>query len=194
MTPGSTPSSAAIVAAASALSRLNRPPSGDVACATPRHVNVVPRRRRPPPSTASVGPVPDRRDLRRRRGAGGRAGRRGTRPPGRPGSGSNSRALASKYASIVPWKSRWSWLRFVNPATANRVPSTRCCARAWDDTSIATAAPGAGEARPAGPGARAPRGWCAARTACRSPRSAGPTASKIDAEEVARRSSCRSCR
>ena len=39
---------------------------------------------------------------------------------------------------MVPWRSRWSWLRLVNAAAAKRVPSTRCIARPWLDTSIAT--------------------------------------------------------
>ncbi len=37
------------------------------------------------------------------------------------------------------WKSRWSRPRLVNTATAKRVASTRCMARACDDTSIETA-------------------------------------------------------
>ena len=54
-------------------------------------------------------------------------------------SGAKSGAFASKYASIVPWWSRWSRLRLVNAATSKTIPSTRCCVRAWEDTSMATA-------------------------------------------------------
>ena len=52
-------------------------------------------------------------------------------------SGVNSEAFAAKYSSNVLWKSRWSWVRLVNPATAKRAPSTRPSASAWLDTSIA---------------------------------------------------------
>ena len=52
---------------------------------------------------------------------------------------SNSTALAAKYASMVPWWSRWSRLRLVNAATSKTMPSTRCWARAWEETSRATA-------------------------------------------------------
>ena len=38
------------------------------------------------------------------------------------------------------WKSRWSWLRLVNAATAKRTPSTRCSSSACEETSIAHAA------------------------------------------------------
>ena len=38
------------------------------------------------------------------------------------------------------WKSRWSWLRFVNAATAKRTPSTRRSSSACEETSIAHAA------------------------------------------------------
>mmetsp|Transcript_118 Transcript_118/g.471 ORF Transcript_118/g.471 Transcript_118/m.471 type:complete len:204 (+) Transcript_118:1235-1846(+) len=51
----------------------------------------------------------------------------------------NSSALASRYASIVPWKSRWSDVRFVNTATSKSTHSTRPCASAWLETSIAVA-------------------------------------------------------
>ena len=40
-------------------------------------------------------------------------------------SGVNSRALVWKYSSMVPCRSRWSWVRFVNPATSNTTASTR---------------------------------------------------------------------
>ena len=33
--------------------------------------------------------------------------------------------LGGEYASIVPWKSRWSCVRFVNTATSKAIPSTR---------------------------------------------------------------------
>ena len=52
--------------------------------------------------------------------------------------GSKSDALARKYSSIVPCRSRWSRPRFVNTAASNVVPSTRCSASACDDTSITT--------------------------------------------------------
>ena len=48
----------------------------------------------------------------------------------------NSRAFASPYAAIVPWKSRWSCVRFVNAATRKRTASTRSSASPWLDTSI----------------------------------------------------------
>ena len=51
----------------------------------------------------------------------------------------NSSAFASRYASTVPWKSRWSDVRFVNTATSKSTQSTRPCARAWLETSIAVA-------------------------------------------------------
>ena len=38
------------------------------------------------------------------------------------------------------WKSRWSWLRLVNAATAKRTPSARRSSSAWEETSIAHAA------------------------------------------------------
>jgi len=38
---------------------------------------------------------------------------------------------------MSPWKSRWSWLRFVNTSTANRTRSSRCSSDACDDASIA---------------------------------------------------------
>ena len=52
------------------------------------------------------------------------------------------------------WKSRWSWLRLVNAATANRTPSTRCSSSACEETSIAHAA--------------SPASSIAANVACRS--------------------------
>lgn len=39
---------------------------------------------------------------------------------------------------MVLWKSRWSSVRFVNAPTVNGMPSTRCSASAWDETSITT--------------------------------------------------------
>ena len=50
---------------------------------------------------------------------------------------SKSARFASKYSSIVPWKSRWSCVRFVKTSTANRVPSRRPCVPAIDVASIA---------------------------------------------------------
>ena len=42
--------------------------------------------------------------------------------------------------SMSGWKSRWSWLRLVNAATAKRTPSTRRSSSACEETSIAHAA------------------------------------------------------
>ena len=69
-------------------------------------------------------------------------------------------ALRDAYASMSRWKSRWSRVRFVNTPAANRVPSTRRSARAWDDTSM-TAAPAGidSPSREAWPASRAPRAW-----------------------------------
>ena len=50
----------------------------------------------------------------------------------------NSRRFALRYSSNVPWKSRWSRVRFVKIATSKSIPSTRQSASACDDTSIAT--------------------------------------------------------
>src|SRR5660397_57700 len=47
-----------------------------------------------------------------------------------------SRALAEKYDSMSPWKSRWSLVRLVKIPTSNRTPSIRPCAALWEDTSI----------------------------------------------------------
>src|SRR5660398_221143 len=47
-----------------------------------------------------------------------------------------SRALAEKYDSMSPWKSRWSLVRLVEIPTSNRTPSIRPCAALWEDTSI----------------------------------------------------------
>ena len=51
----------------------------------------------------------------------------------------NSSRFAWKYSSIVPWKSRWSWVRLVKIATAKWIASARCSSSAWEDTSIAQA-------------------------------------------------------
>ena len=50
---------------------------------------------------------------------------------------SNSDALAAKYDSMSPWKSRWSWERLVKAATRNLAAATRPSARACDETSTA---------------------------------------------------------
>ena len=50
-----------------------------------------------------------------------------------------SRRLASRYASMVPWKSRWSWVRLVKTAMSKSMPSTRDSASPWEETSMATA-------------------------------------------------------
>ena len=63
----------------------------------------------------------------------------GSRPRGRPARARTGGPWPRSSASIVPWKSRWSWLRLVNTATAKRVAVDPVLARACDDTSIATA-------------------------------------------------------
>ena len=50
----------------------------------------------------------------------------------------NSFFLAAAYSSMVPWRSRWSWLRFVNTATSKLSPATLSKAREWEETSITT--------------------------------------------------------
>src|SRR5665648_652526 len=50
-----------------------------------------------------------------------------------------SLALAEKYDSMSPWKSRWSLVRLVKIPTSNRTPSIRPCAALWEDTSISAA-------------------------------------------------------
>ena len=52
---------------------------------------------------------------------------------------SNSLRLAAKYASIVSWKSRWSWVRLVKTRHANRIPATRPSSSACEETSMAAA-------------------------------------------------------
>ena len=52
------------------------------------------------------------------------------------------------------WKSRWSWLRFVNAAAAKWMPSTRRSSSACEETSIAHA--------------RSPASSIARNVACRS--------------------------
>ena len=47
--------------------------------------------------------------------------------------------LGREVASMSGWKSRWSWLRFVNAATAKWIPSTRRSSSACEETSIAQA-------------------------------------------------------
>ncbi len=47
--------------------------------------------------------------------------------------------FVARYSSMVPWKSRWSWVTLVQAATAKRVPSIRPRATPWEETSIATA-------------------------------------------------------
>mmetsp|Transcript_11726 Transcript_11726/g.42268 ORF Transcript_11726/g.42268 Transcript_11726/m.42268 type:complete len:216 (+) Transcript_11726:759-1406(+) len=51
----------------------------------------------------------------------------------------NSFAFASRYFSMLPWKSRWSRDRFVNTATSKSHSSTLPSSSACDDTSIAHA-------------------------------------------------------
>ena len=49
-----------------------------------------------------------------------------------------SRRFATKYSSIVPWKSRWSWVRFVKTSASKRTRSSRCSTEACEDASSAT--------------------------------------------------------
>ena len=49
----------------------------------------------------------------------------------------NRRRFAAKYDSMSPWKSRWSWLRFVKTSAEKRTRSSRCSSDACDDASIA---------------------------------------------------------
>ena len=42
------------------------------------------------------------------------------------------------YTSMSPKKSKWSWVKLVNPTTWKKMPSTRRMAMAWADTSITT--------------------------------------------------------
>jgi hypothetical protein len=56
-----------------------------------------------------------------------------------PGSAANSFRLAWKYSSIEAWKSRWSWVRFVNTAAWKWTESARCRTIACEETSIAQA-------------------------------------------------------
>ena len=49
-----------------------------------------------------------------------------------------SRRLAWKYSSIVPCRSRWSWLRFVKTSAAKRTRSSRLSADPCDEASITT--------------------------------------------------------
>ena len=110
---------------------------------------------------------------------------------------SNSRALAAKYSSIVPWKSRWSCDRLVNAAAANRTPSTRCRSSACDDTSIAHApVAGVEHAREQCAAGRSPRASSArpARRApptparsCRAGRTGRRPPSRIARDHVGRR-------
>ena len=54
-------------------------------------------------------------------------------------SGVKSRALVWKYSSMVPCRSRWSWVRLVKPATSNTTPSTRWKDTACEETSMEAA-------------------------------------------------------
>ena len=49
----------------------------------------------------------------------------------------NSRRFAWKYSSIVPCRSRWSWLRFVKTSTSKRTRSRRRSAEPCEDASTA---------------------------------------------------------
>ena len=90
--------------------------------------------------------------------------------------------MAAKYRSIVPWKSRWSWPRLVNTATAKRVASARCCSRACDDTSMATAlAAFVAEARPARACSSGASGVVCTPVSVPSTPHGKPACSKIDA-------------
>ena len=61
--------------------------------------------------------------------------RRGSRPRRRPGR--RARVSQRSTSSIVPWKSRWSCVRFVKTSTRKRVPARRPCALPIDVASIA---------------------------------------------------------
>ena len=62
------------------------------------------------------------------------------RPGFRPAaSRAKRRRLASRYAAMVAWKSRWSWLRLVKTAMSKSMPSTRDSASACEETSMVTA-------------------------------------------------------
>ncbi len=53
--------------------------------------------------------------------------------------GVKSFALVWKYSSMLPCRSRWSWVRLVKPATSNTTPSTRWKETACEETSIEAA-------------------------------------------------------
>ena len=136
--PASTPSEAATVAATRALSTLNIPDSGTVT-GRPRHRNDD----EPTESTMSV--ASDRRTGTTSVAAArlGQAAAPGVvdvdhrRPGPRP-----DRTGGPWPRSTPPWCrwwSRWSRLRLVKAATSKTMPSTRCWARPWEDTSMATA-------------------------------------------------------
>ena len=110
-----------------------------------------------------------------------------TAAPG-PGRGRTAAALAAKYASMVPWWSRWSRLRLVKAATSKTMPSTRCWASAWDDTSMATArrpgVPELGQQASGGPG---PRAWSASPSRVPITRWPAPVRSRIGPDQVGHR-------
>ena len=85
----------------------------------------------------------------------------------------------------MPWKSRWSWPRFVNTATAKCVPTTRSSARAWEETSMATArAPDARAVAPAPPAGRAPRVSSGCPTTCPAPEHGQPAPDSTAPQQV----------
>ena len=70
--------------------------------------------------------------------------------------------LASKYASMSPWKSRWSRVRLVKTATSNAQPWTRFSSSECDETSsTAWRAAARPPSRGTAPGGRRPRASCA---------------------------------
>jgi hypothetical protein len=156
MVAGARRGEAAAVAAARPWATLKAPGSGM------RSRSPPPRARRPRQVGDEVGGVGQREPLRRDHG--GVEQEPAVRVvgvdhrPRRTAPARRGAALAAKYASIVPWWSRWSGVRFVNTATAKRVPATRPWDRAWD-----------GHLHGDGPASRR-RAWPASR-----PGSSGPS-------------------
>ena len=168
MASSSMPSTAAVVAAASVLATLKRPPSGDPTAARPRHVSswwsAVTTRSAASASeygTISIG-----------------AASSSSRPwasstlttPTAASSGVNRRALARKYSSTVPCRSRWS-LPEVGEHGGGEAGAVDAVQRQGvrrhlhHDGAVAARR----GRRRGGPAARAPRASCARPTACRSP-------------------------
>ena len=130
-------------------------------------------------------PVARPRGSRQHRSAAGRSGRRRLITPSALAPGSNSFALARKYASIEPCRSRWSSPRLVNTPAAKRVPVTlEQLERVRRDLHHGGRACRRRRSRRAVAAVPAPRAWCACPTACRSRPAGEPTASKIAASRA----------